>query len=354
MDIYLDNIIYSLQSAGGISNYWHEISAFLIKHQQHSANDQIHFIERYDAMKNLFRKELKIPVNSLIHERRMPVKVARYLPIGVKLQAGSIVHSSYYRTQVSPGIKQIVTVHDFTYEFYNKGLKKAIHAMQKKKALFAAEGIICISENTKSDMLELYPDLKRKNIVVIYNGASNLFYPVAEKDTSVNYVVFVGDRSGYKNFNFAVEFVKELKHTSLYIVGGGPLKKKEEELLVKLIPKRFRKFNSVSIHELNNIYNNARFLIYPSEYEGFGIPVMEAMKSGCPVIAFNNSSIPEIISTPDLMMEELSIDNALQISNYIDLNRDRIIKEGLKKSVDFTWDKCSASVLNFYKKINSL
>lgn len=354
MDIYLDNIIYSLQQAGGISNYWHEISAFLIRHQQHSLSDQVHFIERSDAARNLFRKELKIPVTSLIQERRMPLKIARYLPIGVKVSRGSIVHSSYYRTQVSAGVKQVVTVHDFTYEFYNKGLRKSVHTLQKKKALFAAEGIICISENTKSDMLKLYPNLEQKNIEVIYNGANDLFYPVSEKDTSSNYVVFVGDRNGYKNFDFAVRFVKELKNTLLYIVGGGGLKKNEEEQLLKLLPNKFRKFDNVSIHELNSIYNNARFLIYPSEYEGFGIPVMEAMKSGCPVIAFNNSSIPEIISTPDLMMEELNIDHALQISDYIDLNRDRIIRKGLEKSADFTWDKCSTSVLNFYKKINNL
>lgn len=359
MNLYLDNIIFSLQKAGGISVYWYELCKRLMNSQKN-----ITFVESRGGENNIFRKLMtSIGKFDILHDLPIPLSIVRYLPFLRIVPKHSIWHSSYYRIPVfiSKKSKSCVTVHDFTYEKYRKGFKRIIHKYQKAISLKLADGIICVSENTKRDLLEIYPWAGEKRISVIYNGVSDLFFQLDKKLVivtpdltwirSAKYAIFIGDRAYYKNFNFAVQLISGLAGYNFIIVGGGELSRTELVYLNDKLANRFKHFSGISSENLNYLYNYADFLIYPSAYEGFGIPVVEALRTGCPVIALRSSSIPEVISNENLMMSELSLEEGMRVFTYIVNNREELIKEGIAFSQKFNWDITCDKVLMFYNEL---
>lgn len=355
--IILDNIIFSLQKNGGISVYWSELIKNLL-----SQDNEVRFIEQSElAKKNIFRKKIEIDNGKILKKNNRMTNLKRYLPIQIPLGNKEdnfyIFHSSYYRFPLKKGfnnikIFQIVTLHDFTYEKYSKGLKKYIHSYQKYLALRMSDVIICISQNTKKDLLLFYPSLSKKRIEVIYNGASTDYYRISSESYDyINYVLFIGSRANYKNFNFAVSCIERTKDLKLYIV-GPKLSLEEEKILNKSLGDRWKIFENIESSYLNKLYNDAFALFYPSSYEGFGIPVLEAMKCGCPVIALNESSIPELIPMNEQMMTNITFSEFERVKNLIFQKREIIIREQLLKSEEFSWGKCMSEVLKVYKSCN--
>lgn len=351
MKITYDNIIFSLQKAGGISIYWYE----LIKRLQSKGN--IFFFEK--ANDNIFRKKLNIKTKN---ESKLPVKILRYLPFMRKLPERSIFHSSYYRVSLQKDIVNITTVHDFTYELFRTGLPMYIHKWQKQFAIKRSDGIICVSENTKKDLMKFYPKIEETKIKVIYNGVGDEFVKLENpKEYLINefeilkekkYILYVGDRSNYKNFHIAIEVLKKLNDYHLVVVGGKEFDDNEEKKLQDIKNRVFH-FKGVESDKLNILYNNAFCLLYPSSYEGFGFPVAEAMKAGCPVVSTNISSIPEVAGNAGLLVDEISVDNF--ISQILKLEnkefRYKLIEKGLEQSKKFSWDKCFEETYSFYEYV---
>jgi len=151
MKIVFDNIIFSLQQSGGISIYWYELLKHFLSDKSKNENSlEIYQLESAD--KNLFAKKLLYDVSfDALKESNFPLKVLRYLSFRKKLSNDVIFHSSYYRC-ASDAIN-IITIFDFTYEYYRSGLAKKIHIWQQARAFNSASGIICISQHTKNDSL---------------------------------------------------------------------------------------------------------------------------------------------------------------------------------------------------------
>jgi len=209
-------------------------------------------------------------------------------------------------------VLNFITVYDFTYEYYRSGIVRRVHSFQKARAIKRADGIICISENTKKDLKKFYPDIDGQRIRVIYLGISDDFFPLKEKKNDLldvrddkKVILYLGSRMKYKNFDLAVEVVSSLTEYKLTIVGGGELTKSEMALLRKKLGARFHYVSSLSPVQLNGLYNSAFCLLYPSLYEGFGLPIGEAMKAGCPVVTTGFSSIPEVCGDSCLMVDSV-------------------------------------------------
>lgn len=353
MKIIFDNIIFSLQKSGGISVVWKEHLERILKEN----NIDVKFIEYSSACDNIFRKQLEIPYACLNLYSSKFLSFKRYFNLDNKLQDNYIFHSSHYRIDKNSHAINVTTVHDFTYEKYIKGFKQKIHSWQKWKSINKSDGIICISMNTKKDLLYYLPNIDESKIRVIYNGVSDEYFPTSVKPYNIvpyiekSYALFVGARTSYKNFELTV---KSIAKTDLnLVVVGAPFTDMERKFIYSCFDDKRRICNvgRISNSDLNVLYNNAYVFVYPSEYEGFGIPVIEAQKACCPVIAYNSSSIPEIIGSPNLMIDKLDEEEIIKQIALLkdDSYRDMIIKSGIENAKRFSWSKTYKDTIEFYK-----
>lgn len=360
MKILIDNIIFAWQKSGGISVVWHELIKRMLSNP--SLKGKLAFIQYKGAEKNIFFNDLNIS-SSLVasYKSQRGFKLYRYLPVYIKAKEPFIFHSTYYRICNNKHAINVVTVHDFTYEKYFKGIRRWIHVHTKAYALRKADYIICISENTKTDLLHEYPSISEDKIHVIYNGVSEDFsVNTAASDEHKNnfscssdkpYLLFVGNRIHYKNFLLAVKVAAQAGF--LLKIVGAPLTKEEKTKVKQLLENGYEELGYLNNRELNREYNHAFALIYPSSYEGFGLPILEAQRAGCPVLAMDNSSIREIIgNTEQLIPHADARDFLLQISKLKDADyRDKMIKEGLLNAQRFTWEATFKQYVVLYQDI---
>ncbi|MEJ7645952.1 MAG: glycosyltransferase family 1 protein [Chryseolinea sp.] len=348
--VVLDNIIFFLQRSGGGSVYWSETISRL-----DPGGLAITYTEPRGRFSNIFYQSVRPKLTHTINRENMGAKILSFFPYRRRDKSQFIFHSSYYRVSSNTQAINIVTIHDFMPELFFKGFKRLYHSLRKRRAIMRADGIICVSENTRLDMLRLYPQASRKNIVTIHLGISTDYYPTNEKSSIVpngNYVLFVGRRAYYKNFTFAVDVVGLLDNLHLVIVGES-LNEQEKEKL-SILDGKFTVVENPSNDELNRLYNHAICLLYPSSYEGFGIPVLEAMATGCVVVALNTSSIPEISNGAAVLIDTL---DATRFSDSIRMLQDQewrneLVKKGVENAKKFTWEESVRKLCEFYTLVH--
>lgn len=352
MQVIFDNIIFSLQKAGGISVVWYELLSRVLCRKEMD----VAFIEYDNADQNLFRRNLNLKSDAIRWHRKKYLRAARYLDVRIKEKDPFIFHSSYYRLCADANAINITTVHDFTYELFKKGIRKKIHCWQKHRSIRKADHIVCISHNTKKDLLYFLPDVDEKKLHVIHNGVSADFKPLDLTDGLMEplppYILFIGSREKYKNFRLAVEAVANTEFNLLIV--GAEMNREEIALInASMGMDRIVHKQGIANEELNVLYNHAFCLLYPSSYEGFGIPVLEAQKSGCPVIAFNGSSITEIIGDTPLLLQDLSVGEVIDKINILRDTRRRseIIGKGYDNINRFSWDTMGEKMIALYDEI---
>lgn len=352
MKIILDNIIFSLQKSGGISSVWFELLSRIL-----NSKNEVQCLNYTNN--NIFSQSIQYKMKQILSSKLLKFPERYINPRVESNKEKFIFHSSYYRTCSNPHAINITTVHDFTYEYYNNGIKKLIHSWQKRKAILKSDYIICISENTKKDLLHFIPEVNPNRIRIVYNGVSEDYYLLPSEQPSKNipfpaesYAIFVGSRAKYKNFELTIKAISQ-SNLNLVIV-GAPLNKHEQKLVHQYFKeaKRVHCTGYIDNKGLNILYNNAFAFLYPSINEGFGIPILEAQKAGCPVIAYKGSSIPEIIGDDTLLINESSTSEIQRCISILqdEQQRTNIIKKGLKNTQRFSWDKMYDSVLAIYKE----
>jgi mannosyltransferase len=349
MELYYDNIVYALQKIGGISSYWYELT----KRLQHDPDANIGFIETGSEGGNILRQLLEITPDDVILRKSRSMYFERFRRVKLgELDHPSIFHSSYFRVPVrQPNMKVVTTVHDFTHDRYFKGARLWLHNLAKRRAIIESDAIITVSEHTRRDLLEFYPNVDPMKVLVIYNGVADEFRLLAgRKNADTRTFLYVGARDHYKNFNFAVEIISGLSDAHLNIVGRA-FSAKEQEMLDLKMPGRYTLHSNVSTPELNMLYNEAFCLLYPSSYEGFGIPLLEAMRAGCPFIALNASSIPEVAGHAGILLSKLDLEEAWHAIALISSDREKYVQSGLSQSQQFSWDKCYRETANLYKNL---
>lgn len=332
MNILLDDIIFDLQKSGGISVYWQEVTKRVISDQSNNV------------------RKLKTG-----ESRFLPFSLGRFLPVLANpfKDEPFIFHSSYYRINKDPRAKNVVTVHDFTHRRLGRGIKNSLFIAQQSYAIKNAARIICVSESTKRDLRQFFPNVNPDKVHVIHHGVSDIFLhrPATSENikTEQPYALFVGSRASYKNFDKAVLALADL-NLKLVIAGASPLSEVEVSLLNSSLINRWEFIQHPSAETLANLYSKATCLLYPSSYEGFGIPIVEAAACGAPVIACNNSSIPEVAGPSTLLLETPTVELLSEAISRISAGYWRPdLAAGARHAAGFSWDRCYAETMKTYE-----
>lgn len=348
--VTMDSIVFGLQKFGGISNYWAQLLNYICN--EDSINTELILPKKIKFNNFNVNRIQKLNTKTEI----LNSSLSRYTKSKCAKKS-DIFHSSYYRLPVNKPNKIITTVYDFTYERYRKGLPQFIHSFQKNKAICASDAILCISNSTKKDLLNYLPGVDPSIVHVVPLGVDkNVFYVDKNLNNSyqnndiINTVLFVGQRNGYKRFDLAISAIKKCPDLILGIV-GPKLTNLEKENLCNNLGNRWQEYGPVENERLRYLYSLSFALIFPSDYEGFGLPILEAMACGCPVIAAHKSSFPEVGGDAALYADYQDGENYSEklMQLYISDKRNLLIKLGFEQYKLYTWENTIQMTMHHYK-----
>lgn len=259
-------------------------------------------------------------------------------------------------------VKKVVTIFDLSFlHFPEMFVRKDLWKLTNWTKFSAnnADHIITISNFSKKDIQTQYK-INPKKITVAYPGYDkNIFHPGNKISDYGNYIIYIGTVQPRKNLIRLMEAVARITNLNLLIVGKTGGKGREgwmfEETLVTPkrlgIEDRVKFLGYVPTEELGDLIRGAEALIQPSLYEGFGIPIVEAMACGTPVIVSNVSSLPEVVGRAGLTFDPYSIDQIEQAIRTILKDkklRNKCIKLGLSQAKKFSWDKMAKTILKTF------
>ncbi len=247
----------------------------------------------------------------------------------------------------------VMTVHDLIHEKCDLHDSDVVKA-KRKKCLAVADAIICVSEETKRDLLSYY-DVDEGKTSVIYHGADqDLIAPDVASLVEAPYLLYIGGRNSYKNFpNFLRAFARLDKDMRL-VCTGAPFNSEERELISSLgigdrIIQRF-----VTDDELNNLLCHALAFVYPSKMEGFGIPILEAYRAGCPAIISDIQCFHEVAADAAEYFDPNDVDSIAERIGSTVSNSDRLAElkqSGYDRLKFFTWDETANKTAAVYKSL---
>jgi mannosyltransferase len=343
MTVAIDGIVFSLQHHGGISVYFRELLNELARENQPARL----------TLETPALQDVVSPGASVTIACNAARSLERFRRARVPAEA-TVFHSSYYRLPAAKATPTVVTVHDFTYELFRTGPRRWAHVAAKHAAIRAAQSVICISEATRQDLLRFVGETPGQEIHVVHNGVSDTFHPIELAPAARPYMLFIGERAGYKNFALALQALALLPDMELHCVGGGLLRQDELTQVPDGVRARVRHLGYVSDETLNEHYNRAACLVYPSRYEGFGIPVIEAMRAGCPVVCIDCKAVIEVGG------EALTIaaDEARSLADAVSRTQDAdyrraITVAGVHAAANYSWRATHRRTLQIYRGLGA-
>jgi glycosyltransferase involved in cell wall biosynthesis len=361
MKILYDYQMFSIQKFGGITRYFSE----MIKHlpPEHQYNLALIFSDNHHLKENkdVFKKINILPDRNFKGKYFIQEKLSSinyyYSRYCISKNNFDLFHPTFYDNYFLPILKKpyIITVHDlilfkFNDPFYTSHPRK----LQMENAIKKANRVISISANTKKDIIETF-NIDPGKIDVIYHGYNK---PASNKrlNNYGRYILFVGQRSHHKNFTIFVIAISKLlnREKDIHLICvGKPFDPGETGLLTELKITNQTMAISVDDKSLNDLYAGALVFVYPSLYEGFGMPILEAFANNCPVCLSNASCFPEIAGNAGVYFDPYdpeSISNAVEKVIY-DTNFAReIVQAGKNKLPDFSWEKAGEETSSSYKK----
>lgn len=361
MKVLFDHQIFCTQRYGGFSKYFTSLARALVAMEGVEAKivAPAHINGYLDSkISGICSFRLPFMARGLNHRVVAIAPVFRSVAGFIK---PDVVHETHYILDghhVPKSAAIVATCHDMIVE---KGLHMDSDQLNgiraKRQALERSDFIICISKNTQNDLLNLYPQLKDRTVVV-HHGVTRVVPSTASgANIPKQYLLYVGVRAGYKNFeNFLRAFANSTRlRSDLEIVcfGGGRCTPDELKLFAELaIPVMQIHFLAGDDAFLAHVYANAAALVYPSAYEGFGMPLTEAMIQGCPVVSSRTSSLPEVcLDAAEYFDPENLEEMGSAIENVVfnSARRQELVTAGLQRSTAFTWESCASSTLSVYR-----
>ena len=364
MKIAYDFQIFSLHAYGGISRYIYELAKEIaITCDQDVRIVAPLYINQYLRQSPETLKITGIPIPRVPKIGRIVSYIDNFLsgPV-VRCFHPQIVHETYYSSRsIAPKYaKVILTVHDMIHEKFDAhGSMMDTTRRDKSMAVKRADHVICVSEHTRQDLIELL-DVDPAKTSVVYHGFTMGNQSKTIKRTIKHdrpFIFYVGSRGSYKNFDGLLQAYASspmLRNDfDLICFGGGKFTAAERNRFHRL------GLGMDTIHHahgsdliLADFYSGAKAFIYPSLYEGFGFPPLEAMNFDCPVVCSKTSSIPEVVGDAGEYFDPYDIDSirtAIErvVSNDA-LRNDLIVKGKARLSV-FSWQRCARETLDVYR-----
>ena len=358
--------IFSLQKFGGISRYFIELAKNMSTASEDTAlakffapfhkNDYLEYNHQ-----NLSFSGIKVP--DIRGSGRFCHAINSFLtPFFYNNFDPDLIHHTYFACSnwKSSRAKKVITVHDMIDELFPKQFTNIDKALEAKKiAITEADHVICISENTQKDLVNILGiDIEKTSVVHL--GVSLLTKNVIFTElVDRPYLLYVGSRDGYKNFSGFLKAYSNSPHIknsfNLVAFGGGAFRPEEFATFERLnISTESVKQVSGNDALLAGYYRNASLFVYPSLYEGFGIPPLEAMSYGCPVACSNSSSIPEIVGNAATLFDPFSVEsmrNCVEEVLFDNDIRSTLVTKGFERIKLFSWEKCARETHEVYKQV---
>lgn len=362
MRILYDGMIYAMQQAGGINRYFANVIGRLPKNY-------------WPTLTTLSRRKINYPAHSCLQVRTYrpfrPGRLSRavevqYFKAIEEVGRYDIVHPTYYsllsrRDMSDYRVPIVLTIYDMIHEIlptYMDASQSKV-SEQKRKAVAAAQAIICISENTKQDLIE-YCKVSEDKIVVTYlaseidDSMSHGAEPVPERP----YFLYVGSRAAYKNFDRLLLAIKALRENypeiALCVVGASWTSDEQRRIAELGLADMLMHIGNTTDSHLAKLYRCSQAFVYPSLYEGFGIPPLEAMACGTIVIASNASSLPEVMGESGLMFTPTDTDELIDQMRCVcdgTLDREAMVSAGHLQAAKFSWAETAVKTVETYQAV---
>ena len=361
MRILYDGFIYTTQVTGGINRYF----ANIIKNLP---PDFVPILTMRKARNFNYPEHpaLKAYNFPVFHPGRISIPLGKlYFRAVDRLVRPDIIHPTYYSllTGEKMSIRRcpsVITVWDMIHEIYSDTMDPhGVVAREKKEAILGSDAVFCISESTKADLLNRVK-VPEERITVIHLASeidASISYG-AETVPEQHYFLYVGSRAPYKNFNGLCRAVAKIAKTEQDIklcVVGSPFDLNELKLIGGLsLEHVIENYGEVTDSHLAKLYRCSVAFVYPSLYEGFGIPLLEAMACGTIVIAANCSSIPEVVGAAAVLFEPFEADSLTEALFFVldhPAKRSYFILKGYERVKNFNWEKTAMQTMQVYRSL---
>lgn len=360
MKVFFDHYIYSYQRYGGVSKYISELLRNIP--QENWICSTLFSNNQYLKDYNLFKHLTFLPKLSFKGQERIISELNYiYSKYKIKTTDFDVFHTTAHAIKFDKDLKgkpMVATSHDLLYQLYHKGDPRRETVIEIEKGIAKkVDKVITISQNTKNDLIK-YWNIDENKISVIYHGVEKNKIELPEQRIfEFPYILYVGARSDYKNFSrFAKAFniVSEKEKDIRLVCTGLPFSKKERDELHRL------GLNEKTIHisatelEMAQLYNDAEMFVYPSLYEGFGMPILEAMVYDCPVVISNASCFPEIAEDAALYFDPLEVEDMAQkmLTLGVDTRlKKELIDKSRKRLTNFSWEKSAKQHMDVYQSL---
>jgi len=369
MRIAFDHQIFGWQNYGGISRYAYELALGLARRgDSPTAVIAPLYVNQYlaGAPAVLRVQGVRMPFVRRAGRIYRAINYVLAWPL-MRWFAPDIVHETYYaRVGVAPRrAKVVLTVYDMIHERFSTHFSSADPTSREKAAAVArADHVICISEQTRRDLIDVLQVDPAKTSVVylgfaLTGAAADSVVPM---EAARPYLLYVGSRGGHKNFEALVRAYagspQLMAACDLVCFGGGVLTAREKAVLAELaehglVPDRVRLVGGDDAL-LARYYRGAVAFVYPSLYEGFGIPPLEAMSFDCPVVCSNVSSIPEVVGDAGAMFDPTDVASMRTVMEQVvedAVLRAALVARGRQRLGLFSWERCARETAQVYQRV---
>ena len=289
------------------------------------------------------------------------------LPYYCKKLKPDLVHYPSFNSSLYSPIPFVVTIHDLIYYLYPDACPNKLGYLYAKTMLkYVARKsklVIAVSFSSKKDIVK-YLKIPEEKVCVIYHGISKKYHPIKNPENflkkynlPVNYILYIGNHEPRKNIIGLIKAysISKFKNDYFLVIGGkkDPRRKKTYEVVKELSLEDKVIFTDYIVEEdLPAIYSAAKLFVFPSFYEGFGLPPLEAMACGTPVICSNATSLPESVGDAAITVEPgdnnglaKAIDKVLSIQ----VLREELIRKGIERAKKFSWENTAKRTIEVYK-----